>query len=357
MRVMTAAAILTVLGGCAGGSATTDGDPSGPGPTSSGGATASTGATEPVTPTTGEPGTGTAGGTDTGASTTDAATTSATAASSSGGLLCDSCDEPNQVCQDGVCITGCQGQDPSPCGVDEACDIITGECKPSDDGCLLAGPAIACDAKSCGPGSVCDDQGTCIPVAPCLDVACTGAGACWGTQCGCERPIACADPSLAALNGPFSDKIIGLDFADDCTAWMVTLRDGVDYLRRLTPADELTEWPGVSNLDMGEVKVLRSLTIPQLGVPLPWTSEPRPPGEPTPVEGLGEVAITYTCIGGCDGNDPQGVARLVEDDPQNPLPIVIVAAVTTGAGPFGVAVVDAGPQGLTWGIDRVLYVG
>ncbi len=173
MRVMTAA-ILTVLSGCAGGSATTDGDPSGPGPTSSGGATASTGATEPVTPTTGEPGTGTAGGTDTGASTTDAATTSATAASSSGGLLCDSCDEPNQVCQDGVCITGCQGQDPSPCGVDEACDIITGECKPSDDGCLLAGPAIACDAKSCGPGSVCDDQGTCIPVAPCLDVACTG---------------------------------------------------------------------------------------------------------------------------------------------------------------------------------------
>ena len=202
------------------------------------------------TPTTGEPGTGTAGGTDTGASTTDAATTSATAASSSGGLLCDSCDEPNQVCQDGVCITGCQGQDPSPCGADELCDIITGECKPKDDDCLLAGPSTACDAKQCGPGSVCDDQGGCVPVAPCVDVACTDGGDCWGVACACERPIACADPSLEALNGPFSDKIIGLDFADDCTAWMVTLRDGVDYLRRLTPADELTEWPGVSMMLM-----------------------------------------------------------------------------------------------------------
>ena len=54
----------------------------------------------------------------------------------------------------------------------------------------------------------------------------------------------------------------------------------------------------------------------------------RRPPRPTPVEGLGEVALTYTCIGGCDGPDPQGVARLVEEDPGNPLPIVIVAAVT-----------------------------
>lgn len=358
MRYWTAA-IVVMLGGCAGGGNNEGDGSSGAGPTTASDTTATSGDTEPATPTTGEPGTDTQAGTDTSATaptTGDPPTTTGVSASSSTGdpLVCDDCDDPNQQCQDGVCITGCQGQDPSPCGADELCDVISGECKPKGDPCLLAGPDVACDAKSCGPGSVCDDQGGCVPVAPCIDVACTDDGACWGTQCGCERPIACADPSLEALNGPFSDKIIGIDFADDCTAWMVTLRDGVDYLRRLTPADELSEWPGVSNLDMGEVKVLRSLTIPQLTTPLPWGSEPVPP---TPAEGLGEVALTYTCIGGCDGNDPQGVARLVEDDPQNPLPIVIIAAVTTGSGPFGVAVVDAGPQGLTWGVDRVLYVG
>ncbi|MFY0534648.1 hypothetical protein [Nannocystis pusilla] len=101
-------------------------------------------------------------------------------------------------------------------------------------------------------------------MAPCADVACTSAGACWGAACACDRPIECQDPSLEQLNGPFAEKIMGIDFADDCTAWMVTLRSGTDYLRRLRPDGELTEWPGVSNLDMGEVKVLRRLTIPQL---------------------------------------------------------------------------------------------
>jgi hypothetical protein len=40
-----------------------------------------------------------------------------------------------------------------------------------------------------------------------------------------------------------------------------------------------------------------------------------------------------------------------------PLPIVIVAQKTQGSGPFGSTAADAGPQGLTWGVDRVLYVG
>ena len=356
----TTAAIVTmlVLGGCGGGDrAEDDSTSAGPSTTSPTAATSSTTTTD--LPTTGDPGTATQAGSDTSVTTptTDASTSAAAttvATDSTGGVLCADCDEPNQVCQDGQCTTLCQGQDPSPCPVDQLCDVISGECKPVDDPCVLAGPATPCDSRSCGPGSVCDDQGSCVPVAPCVDVACTGQGACWGTQCGCERPIACADPTLEALNGPFSDKIIGIDFADDCTAWMVTLRDGVDYLRRLLPSGDLSEWPGVSNLDMGEVKVLRSLTIPQLTVPLPWTDEYVPPA---PVEGLGEVALTYTCIGGCLGMDPQGVAHLVEDDPNNPLPIVIIAAVTTGNGPFGVPVADAGPQGLTWGVDRVLYVG
>ena len=308
-------------------------------------------------PTTG--GSDSEAGTTTGTEpTTGSATTGATSstgeASSTGAGVCTNCDEPNQACVADECVTLCQGQDPSPCAADEPCDVITGMCKPAGSDCTLAGGSVPCGDRSCGPGSVCDDQGTCLPIAPCADVACTTEGACWGALCGCERPINCSDPSLEALNGPFADKIIGLDFADDCTAWMVTLRDGVDYLRRLLPNGELSEWPGVSNLDMGEVKVLRSLTVPQLTTPPPLADHYTPP---TPAEGLGEVALTYTCIGGCDGIDPQGVARLVEEDPNNPLPIVIVATVTTGLGPFEDPIADAGPQGLSWGVDRVLYVG
>ncbi len=303
-------------------------------------------ATDPtIIPTTSEPNPDT---------TTDATATTSDTTATTGTGLCGDCSEPNQACVDGECITSCQGQDPSPCPMGQVCDVISGECKPQDSACTLAGATTACSNRTCGPGSVCDDQGSCLPIAPCADVACTSEGACWGILCQCERPIGCEDPTLEALNGPFSDKIIGIDFADDCTAWMVTLRSGTDYLRRLLPSGELSEWPGVSNLDMGEVKVLRSLTVPQLTAPPPL-SDPNTP--PLPVEGLGEVAITYTCIGGCDGPDPQGVARLVEDDPMNPLPLVIIATVTTGLGPFEAPVADAGPQGLTWGVDRVLYVG
>jgi hypothetical protein len=275
-------------------------------------------------------------------------------ASSTGPGACADCGDPNQTCVDGTCVTTCQGQDPSPCPMDQVCDVISGECRPQGSACTLAGDSVACGARTCGPGTACDDQSDCVPVAPCAGKACTEGGACWGLFCECERPVSCSDPALADLNGPFSDKIIGVDFADDCTAWMVTLRDGVDYLRRLEPDGTLTEWPGVSNLDMGEVKVLRSLTVPGLTAPFPYATGDLPPA---PIEGLGEVAITYTCIGGCDGDDPQGVARLVEEDVANPLPIVIIATVTTGLGPFEAAVADAGPQGLTWGVDRVLYVG
>ncbi len=352
----TLVGFLGLVCGCGDSGGRADGGQTAAEPTTSS-AASSSGDTDPVTPTTGTATTATpTDGVTDGATIGDASSGTA-AGSSTGAGLCTDCNEPNQACEGGVCITLCQGQDPSPCAADQVCDVISGECKPQGEGCLLAGPQVACGERSCGPGSVCDDQGTCVPVAPCLDIACTGEGACWGVLCGCERPTACTGPSLEALNGPFSDKIIGIDFADDCTAWMVTLRDGVDYLRRLRPDGELSEWPGVSNLDMGEVKVLRSLTLPQLTAPLPTAGEPVDLPQPTPAEGLGEVALTYTCIGGCDGPDPQGVARLVEEDPMNPLPLVIIAAVTTGLGPFGEPVVDAGPQGLTWGVDRVLYVG
>jgi hypothetical protein len=223
--------------------------------------------------------------------------------------------------------------------------------------CTLDGAAVACGAGTCGPGTVCDGIGECLPIAPCADVVCTKEGDCWGAACTCERVANCTDPALNLINGPFSTEIGGIDFTDECIAWMVTLRSGTDYLRRLTPDGTLTEWAGVANLNMGEVKVLRRLTAPQLTAPLKLLAEPVAP--PLPKEGYGEVAITYTCCPtcGCQANPPQGVARLVEEDIVKPLPIVIIAKATQGTGPFGSTAADAGPQGLTWGADRVLYVG
>lgn len=309
----------------------------------------------------------TQGTTDEGTSSTADATTGTTATSTgevtasstgdTGEPGCGACDEPNQTCVDKVCVTSCQGQDPDPCGPDEVCDVISGECHAKDAPCTLDGANVACGAAICGPGSVCDGQGTCLPIAPCADVACTKDGHCWGSLCACERAVNCSDPALNLMNGPFSTEIGGIDFTDECIAWMVTLRSGTDYLRRLEPDGTLTEWAGVANLNMGEVKVLRRLTAPQLTKPLELAAETVAP--PAPKEGYGEVAITYTCCPtcGCQANPPQGVARLVEEDPVKPLPIIIVAQATQGMGPFNSNAADAGPQGLTWGVDRVLYVG
>ena len=331
------------------GNATTGVTPTGDAPTTGstptdGSATAASGTSETTEGVSSEPTTGTG---TTGDDTT---------ASSSGGPGCGPCDEPNQQCVAGECVTSCQGQDPDPCGPAQVCDVISGTCKDPGETCSLTGPETACGAGTCGPGTVCDGVDTCLAIAPCASVVCTSEGHCWGDDCACERAKACADPALDLINGPFSQDVGGIDFADDCTAWMVTLRSGTDYLRRLTPDGELSEWAGVANLNMGEVKVLRSLTIPQLTASFPVTLDPTPP---SPKEGLGEVAISYTCCPtcGCQADPPQGVARLVEGDPNNPLPIVIIAQQTQGNGPFGSSGADAGPHGLTWGVDRVLYVG
>jgi hypothetical protein len=256
--------------------------------------------------------------------------------------------------------SGCQG-DPTICDPD-LCDVISGECVPPGTACTLAGPSVACGDVQCGPGSVCDDQGTCIPIAPCGDVTCEGSQ-CWGDDCVCDRAIACNTATAEQLNGPFSTDIFGLDFADDCNAWMVTLRSGTDYLRRMTPAGDLSEWPGVANLNMGEVKVLKAINpqAPPAGIDDVQSpaSEGQGPAHTIGGDFLGEVAITYTCCPtcGCQADPPQGVARLLEGDPQ-PLPIVIVAIATQGNnGPFAVTAADAGPMGLTWGDDLRLYVG
>lgn len=317
-------------------------------------ATVTTSATDPTAATTTDsatdPSTSSDSDTDPITSTTDDTTT--------GGGGCGLCNQPNQSCVDDVCVTTCQGQQPDPCGPDQVCDVISGECKAEGDACVLAGGYQACEAKTCGPGSVCDGVGECVPIAPCAGVDCTDQGECWGSLCSCTRTIECDEPSAALLNGPFSTDIGGLDFADDCNAYMVTLRSGPDYVRRITPDGTLTTWTGVANLNMGEVRVLKRLTVPQA------TQKDKPlagqiPPPPQKIEGFGEVAITYTCCPtcGCQANPPQGVARLDEQNMQNPLPIIIVAKATQGNGPFGNTAADAGPHGLTWGEDRVLYVG
>ena len=336
-----------------------------------GGGEASEGTTSPTTATvtatdgsgdgsTSDPSGASSGTTDAPTSTTTDAPTTSVADTSSGGDDCTFCDGPNQRCVDGVCETTCQGQLPDPCAASgQVCDHISGECVDAGGACVLSGEYTSCGGQLCGPGSVCDDQGECLPFPPCAGVACSDDGACWGTFCSCERSIDCEPPADDLLNGPFSTEISDLEFADDCTAWMVTLRSGTDYLRRLTPEGEVTEWAGVSNLNMGEVAVLKALTPPPgAAVPLPLGAGTVPP-PPEPVKGIGEVALTYICCStcGCFTDPPQGVARLVEDDMAEPLPLVIPAVVTDSTGPFGSSGADAGPFGLTWGIDRVLYVG
>jgi hypothetical protein len=311
--------------------------------------------TEP-TPTTGD--------TSTGPSTTQDPTTSPTPTTDTGSSSattaagCGACNEPNQQCIDDACVTGCQGQADA-CGPGEACDVVTGECVPEGTACAVSGATSECGPGQCGPGTVCDGAGACIAVAPCALSVCNSAGACWGGACQCERGVPCQDPALELLNGPFSTNISGLDFADDCTAWAVTVSGAQEFVRRLTPDGVLTEWGANGDYDLGEVRVLRQLTVPQLTVApdAQVTAVPDPPR----VEGYGEVALTYICCptcGSCANNpNARGVARLVEEDAAMPLPIVIFAEPTQGTGPWDEYHLDAGPQGLTWGEDRVLYVG
>jgi hypothetical protein len=117
---------------------------------------------------------------------------------------------------------------------------------------------------------------------------------------------------------------------------MVTLRSGTDYLRRLKPDGDLTEWTGVANLNMGEVKVLRSLTVPQLHAPFPLADEPRAP--PTQDRGHRRGRhhlhlLPHLRLPGRPAAGRRPPRR--GGHGQDPLPIVIIATVTTqGTGPF-----------------------
>jgi hypothetical protein len=239
------------------------------------------------------------------------------------------------------------------------CDVgaeHTGECVAPDDGCVITGASSLCGDALCGPGTACSASGKCLPDLPCRTAHCD-QGTCWGEDCSCARPPpACAPAPLGAPGdaGTLNDfsftrcgslascdgGIVALGFDTSCNAWAVTIISGPDYLREIKPGGEVKEYTGVSNLDMGEVAAIQGKDG-QFGGP------------------YGDVALTYTCQSGCtpgpDGSQ-QGVAAL--DAAAGMLPMKIPSPTpTTGAGPFGDATYDAGPFGLTWGLDRVLYVG
>lgn len=109
---------------------------------------------------------------------------------------------------------------------------------------------------------------------------------------------------------------------------------------------------------MGEVSVLQQISIPKFG-PDPMDHKAKPTGPRSGGAVDLEVAATYICCAncGCQLNSvPQGAIRF--DPITNTLPLVIPSETfTTGIGPFGGAVIDTGPAGLSHGMDRVLYVG
>lgn len=254
------------------------------------------------------------------------------------------------TCASGACVVDCGDPSATPCDAGDACDYATGRCVASGTAGALTGEGTRCgagaDAPRCLPGTECTTLGACEPAPPCTSMRCTDDGAtCWGASCASTRRVAaCTPPPLDRMNMPDflrggENGLVDLEFDDACHAYGVTTISGVDYLRELSPDGTLTIYDGVTNLNMGEVAVLR-----------PYSTE----FETSP----GEVALTYTCCltCGCVGADPQGVARLDREGASS-LPMVLTAVASDATGPFGIRVLDGGPFGLTWGRDRTLYIG
>jgi hypothetical protein len=270
------------------------------------------------------------------------------------------CSAPGSLCRGDACVADCRFRNASGCPTGMACDFTDGKCKAASSDCFLAGafepcPSTSFPSKACGPGLMCDGKGECVSS---LGTGCTAIegepdGRGWATGCPCERPAPrCTAASLDDLNQPGfvgspvndrdSEGAFDLDFDDLCTAYAVTMISGPDYLRQLTPDGKLTSWTSTTNLNMGQVAVLRV-----------------PTGE---FKELGDVAATYICCATCGcietGEDGRlGVVRLDRSSMTRPLPNVLPAKPTTGAGPFGNPTIDTGPYALTWGADRALYAG
>jgi hypothetical protein len=305
--------------------------------------------------------TGSGGGSSTSASTT----TGGTGGHGGNAPTCADllCSGPGELCVDGACVVDCRKPGAQPCGAGTACDVSDmspGKCVPLGAPCLTTSAPEPCGAKVCGPGSACDGNGKCYPRVPCGSVACDDAG-CFGTQCACTREPGCSPAPLGmpgqagTLHDPaFLKGLTDLEIDPACGAWGVTLISGPDYLRSISPEGVPTTYPGVTNLNMGEVSVLQQISIPKSGH---GTFTPPDPGPP-PMDLL-DVALTYICCSTCGcqlQSTPQGVAHF--EPMTSMIPMVIPSQTfTDGAGPFGSKVIDTGPAGLTYGTDRVLYVG
>lgn len=269
------------------------------------------------------------------------------------------CTAAGSACIAGACVADCRPKDANACADGTACDFTDGKCKSATSACFLPGafdpcPSAASPDKSCGPGLMCDGKGSCVLAGMgCTGDACDASNRCWATGCPCERPAPrCTVAKLADLNKPEfvgaqvsgrdSEGAFDLDFDDVCTAYAVTMISGPDYLRQMTPDGTLTSWTSTTNLNMGQVAVLRV-----------------PSGE---FKELGDVAATYICCAACGcvetGADGRlGVVHLDRTSTTRPLPNVLAAKATTGSGPFGDSSIDTGPYALTWGADRALYAG
>ena len=290
---------------------------------------------------------------------TDAAV-DATSDTSTPGCTAATCVEPGSGCHAGACVSDCRFRESTRCATGTACDFTDGKCRDEKSECYLPPKFEPCPApgfpmKQCGPGTLCDGKGTCMLS---VGLGCTGNeaeadGRTWATGCPCGRPAPrCSTASLENLNkaefvgspvnGSDAEGAFDLDFDDVCTAYAVTMISGPDYLRQMTPDGMLTTWTSTTNLNMGQVAVLRV-----------------PTGE---FKELGDVAATYICCAACGcietGEDGRlGVVRLDRMSTTRPLPNVIAAKPTTGTGPFGSATLDTGPYALTWGSDKALYAG
>ena len=167
-------------------------------------------------------------------------------------------------CVGASCVTECGATDAEPCAAGDTCDFATGRCARVGTAGILTGADETCGASTCRPGSECALDGRCVAAPPCGTTHCTADGsACWGSACSSTRPAgACAPAPLTRLNA--ADFLLGgdggaidLEFDDACNAYAVTVISGQDYLRQLTPDGTITVTGGVTNLDMGEVAVLR----------------------------------------------------------------------------------------------------
>jgi hypothetical protein len=271
------------------------------------------------------------------------------------------CSGPGEICQDGECLVDCRRTGSQPCPDDTYCDASDaspGQCVGLGSPCLTTSGPQPCGDRVCGPGSICDGAGQCYPRVPCQNVDCDD-GSCWGTACACERAIGCSPAPVGmpdetgTLHDPaFRGGLIDLEIDPLCNVWGVTMLSGPDYLRSIAPDGTVSTYPGVTNLNMGEVAALQHIVVPKSAT---TTFDPPQPPPPDDID----LALTYICCSACGcqlSSTPQGVSHFDPDTGELPL-VIPSQTFTDGAGPFGVYFIDTGPAGLSYGTNRVLYVG